>query len=111
MILVDTSGKDLRPCVDNPKLNAKTRTEYFSLLNIEEVVEKLSSATFIVMDVTKGYFQKPLNKTASRYAAVVTLFGVFLPKFIMFGLLNAPLYFCKLIARVLGGLENYALPY
>ena len=29
----------------------------------------------------------------------------------MFGLLNTPFYFSKLIVRALGGLENYALPY
>ena len=29
----------------------------------------------------------------------------------MFGLLNAPSYFCKVIVQVLGGLDNFVLPY
>lgn len=34
MILVESTGKDPRPCVDYRKLNAKTRTEFFTLPNI-----------------------------------------------------------------------------
>ncbi|MCP8719654.1 MAG: reverse transcriptase domain-containing protein, partial [Asgard group archaeon] len=112
MILVEVPGKDPRPCIDYRKLNAKTMTEFFPLPNIEEVVEKVSAAPFItIMDLTKGYFQIPLTERAQRYAAFVTPFGSFIPKKMMFGLLNAPFYFCKLIAQVLGGLEHFVLPY
>ena len=84
--------------------------EFFPLSNIEEVVEKVSAASFtLVMDLTKGYFQIPLMKHAQRYAAFVTPFGEFIP--MMFGLVNSPYYFCKLISIVLERLENYALPY
>lgn len=63
MILVESTGKDPRPCVDYRKLNAKTRTEFFPLPNIEEVVEKVSAVPFItIMDLTKGYFQLPLTE-------------------------------------------------
>jgi hypothetical protein len=112
MILVECPGKDPRPCVDYRRLNAVTRTEFFPLPNIEEVVEKVSSAPFIsVMDLTKGYFQIPLSERAQRYAAFVTPFGTYRPKKMMFGLVNAPFYFCKLMAQVLSGLELFAAPY
>lgn len=112
MILVEVLRKYPRPCVDYRRLNSKNRTKFFPLPNIEEVVENVSSATFItVMDLTKGYFQIPLTKRDKIYAAVVTHFGIFLPKVMMFGLLNAPFYFCKLFARLLGGLELFAMPY
>ncbi|GFV80058.1 hypothetical protein TNCV_4654751 [Trichonephila clavipes] len=46
-----------------------------------------------------------------RYAAFVTPFGTYIPKKMMFGLVCAPYYFCKLMAQVLEGLEQFALPY
>lgn len=96
--------------------------EIRKLLDLEaiEQVEKVSFVTFItVMGLTKGYFQMPLIKKAQRYTATVTPFGVFLYKVVcclhkevmMFGLLNALSYFCKLISIFIGGLELFALPH
>ncbi|GFV19767.1 retrovirus-related Pol polyprotein from transposon 412 [Trichonephila clavipes] len=74
MILVEVAGKEPRPCVDYRKLNGIIRTEYFPLPNIEERVEKVSAAKFItVFDLSKGYWQIPLSKTAQRYAAFCKL--------------------------------------
>ncbi|GFW84320.1 retrovirus-related Pol polyprotein from transposon 297 [Trichonephila clavipes] len=75
MILVEIAGKEPRPCIDYRKLNGIIRTEYFPLPNIEERVEKVSAAKFItVFDLSKGYWQIPLSKTAQRYAAFCTSF-------------------------------------
>ncbi|GFW53257.1 retrovirus-related Pol polyprotein from transposon 17.6 [Trichonephila clavipes] len=75
MILVEVAGKEPRPCIDYRKLNGIIRTEYFPLPNIEERVEKVSAAKFItVFDLSKGYWQIPLSKTAQRYAAFCTSF-------------------------------------
>ncbi|GFW72461.1 hypothetical protein TNCV_3796891 [Trichonephila clavipes] len=63
------------------------------------------------MDLSKGYFQIPLTPRAQRYAAFVTPFGTYIPKKMMFGLVCVPYYFCKLMAQVLEGLEQFALPY
>ncbi|GFT00031.1 retrovirus-related Pol polyprotein from transposon 297 [Trichonephila clavipes] len=75
MILVEVAGKEPRPCIDYRKLNGIIITEYFPLPNIEERVEKVSAAKFItVLDLSKGYWQIPLSKTAQRYAAFCTSF-------------------------------------
>ncbi|GFW58201.1 hypothetical protein TNCV_2633751 [Trichonephila clavipes] len=112
LILVESPNKDPRPCVDYRRLNEITRAEFFPLPNMEEIVEKVSAAPYVtVMDLSKGYFQIPLTPRAQRYAAFVTPFGTYIPKKMMFGLVCAPYYFCKLIARVLEGLEQFALPY
>ncbi|GFS63981.1 retrovirus-related Pol polyprotein from transposon 297 [Trichonephila clavipes] len=63
------------------------------------------------MDLSKGYFQIPLTPRAQSYVAFVTPFGTYIPKKMMFGLVCAPYYFCKLMAQVLEGLEQFALPY
>ncbi|GFV46510.1 retrovirus-related Pol polyprotein from transposon 17.6 [Trichonephila clavipes] len=79
---------------------------------MEEIVEKVSASPYVtVMDLSKGYFQIPLTPRAQRYAAFVTPFGTYIPKKMMFGLVCAPYYFCKLMAQVLEGLEQFALPY
>ncbi|GFX55792.1 hypothetical protein TNCV_3428631 [Trichonephila clavipes] len=112
LILVESPNKDPRPCVDYRRLNEITRAEFFPLPNMEEIVEKMSAAPYVtVMDLSKGYFQIPLTPRAQRYAAFVTPFGTYIPKKMMFGLVCAPYYFCKLMAQVLEGLEQFALPY
>lgn len=112
MILIETPGKDPRPCIDYRRLNAITRLESFPIPNIEEVVERVCAAPFItVMDLAKGYFQIPLTERARRYAAFVTPFGGYIPRRSMFGLLNSGFYFCKLMAVVLGELERISSPY
>ncbi|GFT57827.1 retrovirus-related Pol polyprotein from transposon 297 [Trichonephila clavipes] len=112
LILVESPNKDPRPCVDYRRLNEITRAEFFPLPNMEEIVEKVSAAPYVtVMDLSKGYFQIPLTPRAQRYAAFATPFGTYIPKKMMFGLVCAPYYFCKLMAQVLEGLEQFALPY
>ncbi|GFX81866.1 retrovirus-related Pol polyprotein from transposon 297 [Trichonephila clavipes] len=112
MILVEVAGKEPRPCIDYRKLNGIIRTEYFPLPNIEERVEKVSAAKFItVLDLSKGYWQIPLSKTAQRYAAFCTSFGTYRPLRMSFGLKNAPYFFSKLMAELLNGLEDFVVPY
>ncbi|GFS61316.1 hypothetical protein TNCV_3105301 [Trichonephila clavipes] len=112
MILVEIAGKEPRPCIDYRKLNGIIRTEYFPLPNIEARVEKVSAAKFItVFDLSKGYWQIPLSKTAQRYAAFCTSFGTYRPLRMSFGLKNAPYFFSKLMAELLNGLEDFVVPY
>ncbi|GFX85509.1 retrovirus-related Pol polyprotein from transposon 297 [Trichonephila clavipes] len=112
MILVEVAGKEPRPCIDYRKLNGIIRTEYFPLPNIEERVEKVSAAKFItVFDLSKGYWQIPLSKTAQRYAAFCTSFGTYRHLRMSFGLKNAPYFFSKLMAELLNGLEDFVVPY
>lgn len=49
MILIEVLGKYPCPCVDYRRLNSKTSKELFPIPNIEDVVEKVSSATFITV--------------------------------------------------------------
>ncbi|GFW42919.1 retrovirus-related Pol polyprotein from transposon 297 [Trichonephila clavipes] len=112
MILVEVAGKEPRPCIDYRKLNGIIRTEYFPLPNIEERVEKVSAAKFItVLDLSKGYWQIPLNKTVQRDAAFCTSFGTYRPLRMSSGLKNAPYFFSKLMAELLNGLEDFVVPY
>ncbi|GFV92613.1 retrovirus-related Pol polyprotein from transposon 412 [Trichonephila clavipes] len=44
LILVEAQGKEARPCIDYRRLNKVTRTQFFPLPNIEELLEKVSAA-------------------------------------------------------------------
>ncbi|GFW75255.1 retrovirus-related Pol polyprotein from transposon 297 [Trichonephila clavipes] len=116
MILVEVAGKELRPCIDYRKFNGIIRTEYiyiyFPLPNIEEREEKVLATKFInVLDLSKGYWQIPLSKTAQRYAAFCISFGTYRPLRRNFGLKNAPYFFSKLMIELLNGVEDFVVPY
>ncbi|XP_077559123.1 uncharacterized protein LOC144174347 [Haemaphysalis longicornis] len=112
LILVEVPGKDPRPCVDYRKLNLITRDQTYPIPNIEERIEKVSSACFIsTFDLVRGYWQVPLTKEASRYAAFISPMGTFRPKVLSFGLKNAPYCFSSLMDKVLRGFDDFALPY
>ncbi|GFX61377.1 hypothetical protein TNCV_4894211 [Trichonephila clavipes] len=112
LILVEAQGKEERPCIDYRRLNKITRTQFFPLPNIEELLEKVSAAKYIsVLDLTRGYWQIPLSPRAQRYASFVTTFGTFKPLRLPFGLKNAPYYFSRLMANLLRNCEDFPVPY
>lgn len=112
MILVETPGREPRPCIDYRKLNAITRTQFYPIPNIEQRVETVAKAKFITLiDLTKGYWQIPLSKRAQKIAAFATSWGVYRPLRMPFGLKNAPFYFSKMMNEILEGCDDYAVPY
>ncbi|GFY63929.1 retrovirus-related Pol polyprotein from transposon 297 [Trichonephila inaurata madagascariensis] len=75
MILVETPGRDPRPCIDYRKLNEVIRTQFYPLPNIEHRIETVAAAKYItLLDLTKGYWQIPLTPKAQRLAAFTTSF-------------------------------------
>ncbi|GFX98966.1 hypothetical protein TNCV_4301411 [Trichonephila clavipes] len=112
MILVETPGKDTRPCIDYRKLNEVIRTQFYPLPNIEHRIETVTAAKYItLLDLTKGYWQIPLTPKAQRLAAFTTSFGTYHPLRMPFGLKNAPYYFSRLMAELLQGCKKFALLY
>ncbi|GBN66092.1 Retrovirus-related Pol polyprotein from transposon 297 [Araneus ventricosus] len=98
MILVETPGREPRPCTDYRKLNEITRTQFYPIPNIEQRVETVAKARYITLiDLTKGYWQIPLSKRAQGIAAFATSWGVYRPLRMPFGLKNAPFYFSKMM--------------
>ncbi|GFV30618.1 retrovirus-related Pol polyprotein from transposon 17.6 [Trichonephila clavipes] len=112
LILFDAQGKEARPCIDYRRLNKVTRTQFFPLPNIEELLEKVSAAKYIsILDLTEGHWQIPLSPRAQRYASFLTTFGTFNSLRLPFGLKNAPYYFSRLMANLLRNCEDFAVPY
>lgn len=75
-------------------------------------METISRAQYIsTLDLTRGYWQVPLTKRASRYAVFISPLGTFRPLVMSFGLKNTPFCSSRLMDRVLAGAEDYAVPY
>ncbi|GBN84721.1 hypothetical protein AVEN_133378-1 [Araneus ventricosus] len=88
------------------------KTEYFPLPNIKQRVELVSVSKYItLLDLAKGYWQIPLSPRAQRLAAFVTNFGKYRPLRMPFSLKNAPYFFSKMMAELLNGGKEFAVPY
>lgn len=75
---------------------------------IDDILNKISKAKFISkLDLTKGYWQVPLDDDAKRKGAFVTPFGHFSFTVMPFGMVNAPATFVRLISKVITGLEDF----
>ncbi|GFV02295.1 retrovirus-related Pol polyprotein from transposon 412 [Trichonephila clavipes] len=91
LVTVEALRKEARPCIDYRRLNKVTRAQFLPLPNIEELIEKVSTAKYIsILDLILGYWQIPLSPRAQRYAAFVTTFKSSKPLRLPFGLKNAP---------------------
>ncbi|GFX16192.1 hypothetical protein TNCV_4704461 [Trichonephila clavipes] len=69
LILVEAQGKEARLCSDYRRLNKLTRTQFFPLRNIEELLEKVSAAKYIsILDLTRGRLIANLLRNCEDFA-------------------------------------------
>lgn len=112
MFIVESPGKEPRPCIDYRKLNAITKTKMFPIPNVEGLIEKVSAARYVsTLDLVRGFWQVPLTENASKLATFMTPTGTYRPLVLTFGLKNAPFAFSRLMHEVLKGAESFAVPY
>ncbi|XP_050806680.1 uncharacterized protein LOC127049621 [Gopherus flavomarginatus] len=112
VVLVPKPDGEIRFCVDYRKLNAVTRPDNYPMPRTDELLEKLGRAQFIsTIDLTKGYWQVPLDEPAKERSAFVTHAGVYEFNVLPFGLRNAPATFQRLVDGLLAGLEEFAVAY
>ena len=87
--------------VDYRRLNKNTTRINFPLPNIDDGLEAISGATiFAILDMAQGYLQIPLTEDAKRKTAFITPDETGQFERAMFGLMNAPFYFAKLMKKV-----------
>ncbi|KAL7292706.1 hypothetical protein TKK_0013829 [Trichogramma kaykai] len=92
-----------RMVIDYRKLNKITKRVHFPIPNFEELLTKLNEAKFfITIDLAHGYLQMPLTENAKAKTAFITEKQTGEFERAMFGLACAPMFFAKMMEKVLG---------
>jgi len=107
VICVPKKDGGLRLCMDYRKLNSVTVPDVYPLPNIEHLVQKVAGSAFIsTMDLTRGYYQIPLEQQDRAKTAFVTAFGKWQFTKMPFGIRNAPAFFQRNMDCLLKNLSN-----
>ncbi|CAM5118796.1 unnamed protein product [Eretmochelys imbricata] len=78
VVLVPKPDEGIHFCVDYRKLNAVTRPDNYPMPRTDELLEKLGWAQFIsTLDLTKGYWQIPLDESAKERSAFTIHVGLY----------------------------------
>ena len=107
IVLIDKKDGSKRFCIDFRTLNRMTVFDAEPLPDPEHIFASISQDTyFSKFDLTKGYWQVPVEENAKPYTAFLTPAGLFQFRMMPFGLVNAPATFTRMMRRVLQGLTK-----
>lgn len=109
VVLVKKKDSSIRFCIDYRDLNNITIFDPRPMPRIDEVLNKVSKARYISkLDLTKGYWQVPLDEDARGKSAFVTPFGQYQFNVMPFGMVNSGATFVRLVHTVLSGYEEFS---
>lgn len=91
-----------RPCWDYRAVNDRIVSDAHPLPLPEDMFDKLQgSRLFSKLDLTKGFWQIPLDEPSRKLLAMATPLGLYEPLVLPFGVKNAPAVFQREMQRVL----------
>lgn len=112
VVLVPKPDGSIRFCSDFRKLNNVTIPDAHPMPRIDDLIDRVGHATYLTkIDLSRGYWQVPLDERSIPVSAFVTPHGHFQWRYMPFGLRNAPATFQRLIWKVLEGLESFTGAY
>lgn len=107
VLLVTKKDGDARLVVDYRKLNAQTVRKVFPTPNLDDHLESLYEAKlFSTLDLASGYLQVPLTESAKEKTAFVTPNESGQFERMVFGLINAPYEFSRLMQKIMSPLRD-----
>jgi len=112
IVMVPKADGTLRLCTDFRKVNAVTVPDPFPLPRVEDLLDRVGQARYLTkLDMTRGYWQVPLDEESVPISAIVTPFGHYQWRYMPFGLRNAPATFSRIVAKLLRGLDDFSGAY
>uniref|UniRef100_A0A1X7U211 RNA-directed DNA polymerase n=1 Tax=Amphimedon queenslandica TaxID=400682 RepID=A0A1X7U211_AMPQE len=112
MVIVPKKDGSIRLCVDYRKLNNVSKFDAYPIPRVDEMIDRMGSGKFITtLDLNKGYWQIPVEKSSQEKTAFITPMGLYEFVTMPFGLRGAPATFQRLMDRVLRGTEQFAGAY
>uniref|UniRef100_K7EX57 ribonuclease H n=1 Tax=Pelodiscus sinensis TaxID=13735 RepID=K7EX57_PELSI len=112
IILVPKRDGSVRFCIDFRKVNGISQFDAYPMPRVEELLECLGRARYIsTLDLSKGYWQIPLDPQDRKKTAFATPFGLFQFRRMPFGLHGAAATFQRAMDQVLRPMKGYAAAY
>lgn len=101
-----------RLCVDFKKVNKVTKADPYPMPQIESMIDELADAKYIsTLDLTKGYWQVPVDPASRNRTAFILPFGKFEFTVMPFGLAGAPAVFQRLMDSLFQDLSGRVAAY
>ncbi|PIK58065.1 hypothetical protein BSL78_05044 [Apostichopus japonicus] len=112
IVYVVKPGGAIRICTDFRQLTADTNFHPYTMPRIDEILDDISNAKYIsTLDLTKGFYQVPLDPFTKEKSSFVTPFGQFCYNVLPFGMQNSSSTFQRLMDEVLMGCRDYGRVY
>ena len=97
----------LRLCVDYRRINQVTIPENFPMPNITDSIYSAHDIKYFTkIDLTKGYYQVPIDDDSKKYTSFTTQNNQYQFKRLSFGLKNSGLQFQRNIQEILSGFNS-----
>ncbi|KAJ8050799.1 hypothetical protein HOLleu_04137 [Holothuria leucospilota] len=97
----------LRNCVDMRRLNQITLVDAEPIPDQEEIFALLSNDLYFTkLDLSKGYWQVPLEEGSKKYTTFVTHGGLYQFQTLPFGLINSAASFSRIMRLLLQGMQG-----
>ena len=112
VVLVPKPDGSYRFCNDFRRLNEVSDFDAYPMPRVDDLIERLGPARYLTtLDLTKGYWQVPLTKSAREKTAFATPGGLFQYTVLPFGIHGAPATFQRMMDQVLRPHRAYAAAY
>jgi hypothetical protein len=107
LVLIKKKDGSVRTCVDYRKLNAITKTVAEVMPNQDILLAQLYKAKYFTkLDLTKGYWQIPLDNESKEYTAFQGPDGLYQYNYMPFGLATAPATFNKIVRKLFSNVKH-----
>ena len=109
IVLIKKKDQSLRICLDFRDLNKQTIFDPVLMPRMDEVLNKVSKARHISkLDLTKEYWQVPLDLESRQKSAFIIPFGHYQFTVMPFGMINSGATFVRMMDKVLEGFDEFA---